>query len=269
MVTVESADDPPMSERSRRRDRGCGRLGLEADLQSACPSAGQPIETVGQQACGPALGADSRPRHASARAVRPPWWGRTRTARSRLRRLSDPRPPDRASGRRASTGAAAPRPAHRCERSSDAGDPVGPADRPRRTLHRHRWRDGRRSIHAVPDNSSVITNPLRMARSTSDASSPRTSIESPRPDALAVLHVAAHTSSSATVEGTAKTSACQVSPQAVKPAAATGPTSSNQTGSASYRWPEDGATTTGRRRPPTCRSAVQSSEPAAGPRWWR
>jgi len=38
---------------------------------------------------------------------------------------------------------------------------------------------------------------------------------------------------SSTIDGTAKTSACQVSPQAVSPAAATGPTSSNQTGGTS------------------------------------
>ena len=49
----------------------------------------------------------------------------------------------------------------------------------------------------------------------------------------AASNVAAQTSSSETIDGTAKTSACQVSPHAVSPAAATGPTSSNQTGSAS------------------------------------
>jgi hypothetical protein len=48
-VLVERAADRQTSERSRRRGRGCGRVGLEADLQAVCALVGESIEAVRQQ----------------------------------------------------------------------------------------------------------------------------------------------------------------------------------------------------------------------------
>ena len=199
------------------------------------------------------------PRRALVRAVRPVSWGRTRTARIRQRCHRYPRPPSRVSDRRASTVATVIRPTLRCERPSGADAPA-PRRRSRSTITNSSMcrTEGRWSafIHAVPDNSSVSTNPLSMARSTSRASPSRASTRSASPRRpLVASNVEAQTSASLMVDDTVKTSACQVSPQAVSPAAATGPPSSNQTGSAS-------SSVTRGRRHHHCTSAASHMPPS-------
>ena len=153
-----------------------GGVGLEADLQAACALACEPIEAVRQQHAGEAASLVCRPRRASVRGVRPASWGRTRTTRSR-RRL-----PSASSTARSSVGSYS----EHCRSRGSTSSPLraiigcGRSARVARSTIANpstcatggRWSA---SIHVVPDNSSVIANPLWMARSASGASSSRTS----------------------------------------------------------------------------------------------
>ena len=185
-------------------------------------------------ACGPGPVVGSRPRPASARGVPPAWCGQTRTGHSRQSCHPHPQLPDRVWDRTASTVGAAARPARRC-----ATIGCGRSGRAARSVMANpsTWATAGCcpvSIHVVPDSSSVIWKPLRMARPVSSSPSCTSTRIGWAPCWIAASSVEAHTPSWSMVEGGPKTSACQVSSQAVSPAAATGPFSSNQTGRASW-----------------------------------